>query len=128
MRVMFVTGGRDHVVDGVQRGRFRDAVKKYGIEVVVHGACPTGVDAWAAREASDLGLWVVAVPAPWERFGRIAGPKRNGFAVRLATLLSGMQYTPVAFVFPGGRGTADAAARSEKAGFIMEYAEHQEVA
>ena len=120
MKVMLVTGGRDYTPTEDEVKDFCGTVRKYGIEVLVHGDCPTGVDRWAAETASKLGLWVVAVPAPWERFGKFAGPKRNGFAVRLAILLSGMQYTPVAYVLPGGRGTADAANKSRAACFIME--------
>jgi hypothetical protein len=118
MKVMFVTGGRDYTPTEDEKREFLKVVREYGIDILVHGACPTGVDSWASKIAEDAMLWVVAVPAPWKRHGKFAGPKRNAFAVRLAVLLSGM-HRPVAYVFSGGRGTADAANRAREAGFIM---------
>jgi hypothetical protein len=48
-----------------------------GPHVVVHGACPTGGDAIADGIATDLGLAVERHPAPWRRYGRSAGYRRN---------------------------------------------------
>lgn len=46
--------------------------------IVVHGDAAKGADRLADREARDLGLRVIAEPAEWGRFGRGAGPLRNG--------------------------------------------------
>ena len=121
MKVAFVTGGRDHTPTEAQAEQFDALIRKWGIECIVHGDCPTGVDAWAKNHAQlRLGLWSVGVPAPWERFGKAAGPKRNSFATRLAWMLSGPELQPLAIVFPGGRGTSDAALKARRSAFRVE--------
>lgn len=59
--------------------------------VVVHGACPTGADAYAARWVAEWGGYPVPGgeyvaeephPADWSR-GRKAGPERNAAMVAL---------------------------------------------
>jgi hypothetical protein len=120
MKVAFVTGGRDFAPTEEQESRFRVLMDHYGIQFIVHGDCPTGADRWAKAFAADNGIWTVGVPAPWKAFGKFAGPKRNTIATHLARLLSGVGHKPVAIVFPGGRGTADAAQKAKQGGFIME--------
>lgn len=51
--------------------------------VIVHGDCPTGADAIAARLATDHGVPVEAYPADWNEHGRAAGPIRNEQMVAL---------------------------------------------
>lgn len=45
--------------------------------VIVHGA-GRGADSLAEQAARDLGLATEPHPANWARFGRSAGPRRNG--------------------------------------------------
>lgn len=53
-------------------------VAKHGPHVaIVHGACPTGVDAVFDEAARDHGLDVERHPADWDRHGKAAGPVRN---------------------------------------------------
>lgn len=63
---------------------------------VVHGACPSGVDAivdrWARRR-EDAGVIVEAHPANWGQYKRSAGPVRNQAMVdRGADLCIGFVY------------------------------------
>lgn len=88
--------------------------------VILHGACPTGADQFAARWASNRGIQVVGAPAPW-KIGRRAGPQRNAFLLELTAALANHWFeeveggeehvspTPVlvAAPLPGGSGTQD---------------------
>jgi hypothetical protein len=78
--------------------------------VVVHGACPTGADRFAAEWAQRAGVEVEAWPADWDRHGRAAGPIRNAQMVA-----AGARYC-LAFVLPGSCGTEDCVRRAEAAG------------
>lgn len=120
MRVAFVTGGRDLHPTQAQAAQFQSLMERYRISCIVHGDCPTGVDRWAKAYADDHGIWHVAVPALWKQYGGTAGPRRNTFAVRIAALLAGSTEKSVAIVFPGGRGTTDAAKKAKRNNFIME--------
>jgi hypothetical protein len=51
--------------------------------VIVHGACPTGVDGVFDEAARLSGLATEPHPADWDRHGRAAGPIRNGEMVAL---------------------------------------------
>lgn len=44
---------------------------------VIHGACH-GVDQSADKIAKKLGFQTLAFPADWKRYGKAAGPIRNG--------------------------------------------------
>lgn len=51
---------------------------------IVHGDCPTGIDAAADRVSRKLGGFTVeAHPADWEAWGKFAGPRRNQQMVNL---------------------------------------------
>jgi hypothetical protein len=53
---------------------------------LVHGGCPTGVDAYVAAEYGTLFDEVVRRPAQWDQHGRHAGPIRN------REMLTGVEY------------------------------------
>lgn len=72
--------------------------------VVVSGASGV-VDITAARAARARGLDVVEYPAEWERYGKAAGPLRNGLIAADCTRL-------VAFWEGASRGTADVVAQA----------------
>lgn len=89
---ILVTGSRTWtaagVVDDALLDAWNDAVQLHGAGtsiVVVHGACPTGADAyadaWVSRQDRQY-VSVEAHPADWKRYGRGAGPRRNAEMVR----------------------------------------------
>ena len=81
MRIIITGGRRRNDYYAVQ-----SAILEYGhlgsnreAVTLVHGDCPTGIDASAAVFAlrnSDL-VTNVFYTADWEKYGRAAGPKRN---------------------------------------------------
>jgi hypothetical protein len=87
--------------------------------VVVHGACSTGADQLAEQAAYFLGFKVERHPADWKRYGRSAGPKRNGKMVLLGADVL------LAFPLQGSRGTWDCVsqARSQQIPILI----HEEV-
>lgn len=106
MRVL-VCGGRDYqdrdfVFDALDRLHAR-----MGVEVVIHGACPTGADRWADEWAKDRGISVESYEADWVRLGNWAGPVRNQQMID-----EGKPGGVVAF--PGGKGTADMIRRAQE--------------
>lgn len=54
-----------------------------GPSIIVHGGCPDGADAIVAQLANEAGFPTEVHPADWKRYGRSAGPVRNGDMVRL---------------------------------------------
>jgi len=94
---VIVTGGRDYqnpsrvfkVLDEIHRTE--------GIRVVVHGACPRGVDTYAHLWAMKNQVHIEPHPGEWNKYGKGAGHKRNRLMAQLGADLC--------VVFPGGRGT-----------------------
>lgn len=119
MRVVVITGGRDYP-DG---DAVRYALAGHQPDILIHGACPSGVDWYAAEWAKNNAVPVLAWPADWDRHGRKAGPLRNedmvAFAAQLVRM-RGFVETCVGVVFPGGRGTAHCAKMMEKYGIPMD--------
>jgi hypothetical protein len=94
---------------------------------IIHGACPTGVDAFADAWAKTAGVdWALAsrpsverFPADWEKHGKAAGPMRNqamidskpDVVIAFAWVASDMRIlTP---------GTRDCVARALRAGLVV---------
>jgi hypothetical protein len=88
----------------------------FGRLVVVHGACPTGADAFAdewARENADAGVTVEPHPADWDTHGKAAGPLRNTHMVQLTADLV------LAFPLGASRGTRDCMSKAQQAGLSV---------
>lgn len=95
----------------------REAVRGKADVVIVHGACPTGVDDFVDGAAK---LWCIAVeryPADWEAHGRMAGPIRNSQMVRLGADLC------LAFPHGASRGTRGCAELAMRAGIPTKVVE-----
>lgn len=77
---------------------------------VIHGHCPTGADHWADEWCIGSFFMAERHPADWKRFGKAAGPKRNGEMVALGADLV------LAFPMVGSRGTVDCMTKATSAG------------
>jgi len=83
--------------------------RKHPTFVLVHGDCPTGVDAIGDAWSQDRRIECHRFPAKWDAFGKAAGPMRNQNMLEMTE--------PAGAVgFPGGRGSADMRARLDAAG------------
>lgn len=115
LRRVLVTGSRtwtdqQQIADALLdcwHGAFEDGAD--GI-VVVHGACPRGADALAAKWAADNGVPTEAHPADWNTNGKQAGFIRNQHMVQLGARIC------LAFIRDGSRGASHTADLAEKAG------------
>lgn len=76
--------------------------------ILMHGACPTGVDRVVDKWAERNLIPTRRFPADWKKHGRGAGPKRNQVMVD-----KGPNYM---IAFCGGSGTRDCVRRAEDAG------------
>jgi hypothetical protein len=83
---------------------------------VLHGACPTGVDAWTQEICESAGITVKGFPADWDSLGKRAGPERNIRMVGLVASWLALGHTAQVIAFPGGSGTAHCADTAEKCG------------
>jgi hypothetical protein len=87
--------------------------------LVLHGGA-RGADQAIGRAAKDLGWPAGTQPADWRRFGRSAGPIRNGELLHTAVLRARTLSRPgfpagvQVIAFPGGRGTASLLAQARR--------------
>jgi hypothetical protein len=100
--ILAATGGRNFE-DRSAVDRALDVIHdRTPIRLLVHGACPTGVDefarAWAVRRGVEHTGQTYR--ANWRKHGKAAGPIRN--RAMLAT-----EHPDVLLAFQGGSGTAD---------------------
>ncbi|MFF1776978.1 SLOG family protein [Streptomyces virginiae] len=111
---ILVTGSRDwEDAATVERAIFHalyETKTAHRESVLIHGACPTGADAQAARYATAMGMHVLAVPAQWDRWGKSAGYIRNGEMIDLDPDVC------LAFIRSRSRGASMTADLAEKAG------------
>ena len=115
MRII-ITGGRhrtdyDSIVLAFEQLLSRGAIPASGADVtIVHGACPTGIDACAQRYADRYGYHSEPHRALWEQYGRAAGPKRNEQMAALGADLC------LAYPSAKSKGTWDMIQRATKHG------------
>jgi hypothetical protein len=107
MRVL-VCGGRDYRNISAVRHALGALHAKRGITLIIEGGAK-GADRLAREWAIANGIPFETEDADWKKYGKAAGPIRNG--VMLA------KYAPEGVVaFPGNDGTADMVAKAEAAG------------
>lgn len=113
MRVI-ITGSRDWTEPHIVRG-ILDRLNEAHPEdlIVVHGACPTGVDFYADRWCHWNGLHPVTFPADWRKLGPKAGPIRNTAMVNAGADLV------IGFPMPGSVGTWDCMDAARAAGLTV---------
>ncbi len=80
---ILVTGSRDWADHEAVLFELAALALQHPGAVVVHGACRTGADRFAALAAKAAGLAQEPHPADWKRWNRAAGPIRNEEMVRL---------------------------------------------
>ena len=57
-------------------------VKSLDIDLLIAGGC-RGADTLAVRAARQCGIMFIEYPADWKRFGKSAGPIRNGHMLKM---------------------------------------------
>jgi len=119
---LLITGSRDWEDEEAVRFEIAGMTMLHPGLVIVHGACPKGADAMAAKAARDIGVRQEPHPADWKRLGRPAGFRRNAEMVALGADAC------VAFIGPcsdhrcyrsdphGSHGATHCAGLAEKAG------------
>jgi hypothetical protein len=113
------------VITGSRRGWKRpDEIRAalQGADVLIVGDAP-GVDAYAAREAKAMGVYVNKFTAYWDDYGSSAGPLRNQRMVDRAVMFrddDGANVTCHAFPRDTSIGTHDCKRRLMDAGFAVE--------
>lgn len=95
---VLVCGGRDFEARGVVWEHLERVLHEQPFTTLVHGACPTGVDAAADSWARSHFLAVWRFPADWRCYGKPAGPLRNARMMREAR-------PALVLAFPGNTGT-----------------------
>ena len=98
----------------LQAGDVVDRFKaKYGNEfILVHGDCPSGVDAAFEAAATERGILTERHPANWDADGPSAGPKRNAEMVALGAEFAVAVHRSLA----NSKGTQDCVVRCLNAG------------
>lgn len=109
MKVL-VTGGRDYNnsfnVDMVL-ATLTFSLSEEEMTLIVGDA--TGADTIARKAAESLDWEVEVYEADWEKYGKQAGPIRNGWMINIGE-------PDVCLAFPGGKGTANCVMQAEAAG------------
>lgn len=110
---VIVTGSRDWMCDDLADHVLDRLISRHGRDrlVVVEGGAP-GVDGAFARAATRAGVRVETHQADWDRYGRGAGPKRNGEMVRAGADLC----VAVHWDIIQSKGTADCVLQAVEAG------------
>ena len=85
----------------------------FPITTIIEGEA-RGADLLARYYGERNGIEVLAVPADWERYGKRAGPIRNGEMLKLLPELV------IAFRGPNSRGTQNMINQARKAGIRTE--------
>jgi hypothetical protein len=84
---------------------------------VIVGDCRTGADAFAIAWCERTGVQCNVHIAHWQKYGRAAGPRRNGHMVECARLAQVRGANVVVLAFPrGGPGTDDCIRQARAAG------------
>lgn len=110
---VLVTGSRDWDDDTTIGEALSEVIRPVWHDravVIVHGACPSGVDQLAHEWAEVFGAPVERHPANWKINGKRAGFIRNQHMVNLGADVC------LAFIRNGSRGASHTAALAEQAG------------
>ncbi len=116
---LLITGSRDWEDEESVRFEIAGMTMLHPGLVIVHGACPSGADLFAAKAAADIGVRQEPHPAQWRVGGKLdrsAGFRRNAGMVALGADVC------IAFIKDGSRGATHCADLAEKAGIpVMRF-------
>jgi len=107
---VLVTGSRDWKNEASLRDRLDRIHRESGIDLLIHGACPTGADDMADKWCRANDVEVDRRPADWKTHGKPAGFIRNAEMVQLRP------DTVLAFQRNQSRGTQHTIDLATKAG------------
>jgi hypothetical protein len=126
---LLITGSRDWEDEESVRFEIAGMTMLHPGLVIVHGACPSGADLFAAKAAADIGIRQEPHPAHWRVNGKLdrsAGFRRNaemvalGADVCLAFIASCASATCQSRAWPhGSHGASNCADLAEKAGITV---------
>ena len=105
--VIVAGGGRDldWPLDRIAAGLVQ-ATAGRPVALLLHGGA-RGADRLIEQAARSLAWQVEVIPAEWGRYGRAAGPLRNGLLLRRALeVATPAQASVLVVAFPGSAGTA----------------------
>lgn len=117
MKIVLVTGTREDCFDV---SRIQSILMQNNPDLVVHGDCPTGIDAAIKRQCTHMGIPQIPMPAQWDKFGRKAGPMRNEDMCHTFKMFGHYGHELVCLGFPKGTdwsGTRHCMSRAEHYGF-----------
>lgn len=118
MKIVLVTGTRDH--NYFDHNSVGDIVREARPDLVIHGDCPTGIDAIVKEFCLNLGITQIPMPAMWNEFGRKAGFIRNSDMASTFKNLQHYGHELVCLGFPKGNshsGTRHCMSEAEKYGW-----------
>jgi hypothetical protein len=117
LEMKLIVSGSRHIVDKTEVYRQLDRIhKEHGITHVIHGGA-RGVDSLAGGWAIENDIPVTVYKAEWQKYGRAAGPVRNG------KMLDSKPDRWVAFPVEGSVGTKDFIKQAAKRGIPGEIIE-----
>ena len=94
MRII-IAGGRDFKPSEQDWFLVRDLLIAHRATEIISGGA-RGADAFGERMGNRMGITVRVFSAEWNKYGKLAGPRRN----RLMA-----EYADAIILMPGGRGT-----------------------
>lgn len=98
--------------------------KRYNHNQIISGTC-RGTDKMGEEYAREEGMAVARFPADWSRYGKMAGPRRNGEMARYA-MKKGCNGVLIAFLRADSRGTKnmiDTAVKMKLETYVVKYEE-----
>ncbi len=109
MKVL-ICGGRDFD-DKAAVERIIQRISEYNgkeVSLVISGGA-SGADHLAIAVAKEQGIPCAVMEAQWDKYGKAAGPIRNGWMLKHLN-------PDIVVAFPGGRGTQDMKNQTKAAG------------
>ena len=109
---MIVAGGRDFNPLQCHYDWIAKVINQEKPTEIVSGTC-SGADKFGEKAAIHYGIKIKQFPADWDKYGKMAGPRRNA---QMA------EYADICVLFPGGKGTDNMRRLAHENGLkVIEY-------